>query len=545
MICPKCGTENPAKFKFCVGCGCNLEDPSEVNIEQVDMGGYRSEEDYNSDKNGFKIGSGTFTISDSAPDTSSAMFTADELNDTDEEFDFSSFDEPYIPKLDADRLTVPGAGSSPQSQPHPQMPQNMGQFPHQPQGMPQQNMFGGFPQQPVMGAPGQPAAGMQSSQQPAPNQQNGAVPQGMPAQQPMGMNPYMNQMYGGQPMMYGQPQIIGYDQNGMPIYGQAQPMMYGQPQIIGYDQNGMPIYGQAQPMMYGQPQIIGYDQNGMPVYGQAQSMMYGQPQMMGENGEPIPQQNPYQMPQQGMPPYGMPAPPMGMPGQPMNGMYGAPPQMQQQQPQAKKPADDKVKVPNKFWNDFFSDGDGGSDSKSNSDQDDFFGKSRSSDMGSVSADGMDLSRLKKHERKKNSYMTDTPTVNADALQPNKKDDINKLYMRKTAMVNADELEAKKTEKTKDIMGVTSDVNADDLATYEHKKTKVVMVNAGQADAEQLEVYKHEHQASIMAEADHAVEALPKKKVIVDELDAIELPEHMQAKKTVKEDTAAIPALPEV
>lgn len=538
MICPKCGTENPAKFKFCVGCGCNLADPSEVNIEQVDMGGYRSEEDYGDDnKNGFKIGSGTFTISDSAPDTSSGMFTADELNDTDEEFDFSSFDEPYIPKLDADRITVPGAaGGRPQNAPQPQAAQNMGQFSQQ--GMPQQNMYGGFPQQQ--------AAGMQSSQQPVPNPQGGMPQQGMPGQQPMGMNPYMNQMYGGQPIMYGQPQIVGYDQNGMPIYGQPQ-MMYGQPQIVGYDQNGMPIYGQPQ-MMYAQPQIVGYDQNGMPIYGQPQPMMYGQPQMMGENGEPISQQNPYQMSQQGMQqPYGMPA--MGMPGQPqMGGMYGAPPQMQQQfrQPQPQQPKEDKkVKVPNQFWDDFFSDSNGGSGDKNGGDQDDFFGKSRSSDMGGVSAEGMDLSRLKKHERRKNSYMTDTPSVNADELQPNKKDEINKLYMRKTAMVNADELEAKKTEKTQDIMGVTNDVNADDLETYEHKKTKVVMVNAGQADAEQLEVYTHEHQESIMAEADHAVEALPKKKVIVDEIDAIELPEHMQAKKTKKEDTAEIPSLPEV
>ncbi len=50
----------------------------------------------------------------------------------------------------------------------------------------------------------------------------------------------------------------------------------------------------------------------------------------------------------------------------------------------------------------------------------------------------------------------------------------------------------------------------------------------------------------MAQADHAVEALPKKKTTyVDEIDAIELPEHMQAKKTVKEKTPEIPGLPEI
>ena len=40
MICPQCGNENPPKLKFCVNCGMNLENPQEVNYEQVDMGGY-------------------------------------------------------------------------------------------------------------------------------------------------------------------------------------------------------------------------------------------------------------------------------------------------------------------------------------------------------------------------------------------------------------------------------------------------------------------------------------------------------------------------
>ena len=60
-------------------------------------------------------------------------------------------------------------------------------------------------------------------------------------------------------------------------------------------------------------------------------------------------------------------------------------------------------------------------------------------------------------------------------------------------------------------------------------------------------YEHEHKESIMAQADHAVEAMPKKKeAIVDEIDAIELPEYMQARKTVHtEETPEIPDLPEV
>jgi hypothetical protein len=48
----------------------------------------------------------------------------------------------------------------------------------------------------------------------------------------------------------------------------------------------------------------------------------------------------------------------------------------------------------------------------------------------------------------------------------------------------------------------------------------------------------------MAQADHAVEALPKKvKTYNDEIDAIELPEEMQAKKT--KNTVEIPGLPEI
>ena len=96
MICPKCGAENKTKFKFCVVCGSNLEDPSKVNIEQIDRGGYKSEEDYASSNQNFTIGSGTFTISDNAPTTASNMFTADELNES----IYDEPDEPFIPTLE-------------------------------------------------------------------------------------------------------------------------------------------------------------------------------------------------------------------------------------------------------------------------------------------------------------------------------------------------------------------------------------------------------------------------------------------------------------
>lgn len=65
MMCPQCGNENPPKLKFCVKCGANLDNPQEINYEQVDLGNYHSEDDNKS--GGFTLGSGTFTISDSAP----------------------------------------------------------------------------------------------------------------------------------------------------------------------------------------------------------------------------------------------------------------------------------------------------------------------------------------------------------------------------------------------------------------------------------------------------------------------------------------------
>ena len=114
MICPSCGTNNEKGFKFCVKCGSNLENPQEVNYEQVDMGGYHTEEEFSSASRGFTVGNGTFTISD-RPSASSAsdIYTADELNDSDEEFDFSMYDEPFIPRLETDRLSLPKAGSEP------------------------------------------------------------------------------------------------------------------------------------------------------------------------------------------------------------------------------------------------------------------------------------------------------------------------------------------------------------------------------------------------------------------------------------------------
>lgn len=525
VICPKCGTENQPKFKFCVKCGSNLSDPSQVNIEQVDMGGYRSEDD---SQNNFRIGSGTFTIRDRAPAENHGMFTADELNDTDEDFDFSNIDEPFIPKLDAERIKVPTASRQPaQKQPQPQMqpqPQTMGGMGMNPVNMPQ----GGMQAQPMNGM-GMGQMGMQA--QPVGNM--GMNPMGMPQNgmqaQPMngmGMNPMGMAGYG-QPVM-SQPQIIGYDQNGMPVYSQAQPMMYAQPVVIGYDQNGMPIYGQAQPMMYAQPVIIGYDQNGMPVYGQAQPMMYAQP-MMNEGGEQV-------QPQFAAPPMmGMPQQVQGMPNPAAYGAVPPQPVQPQSQPQTPPQETGQVKMPNKFWNNFFSED--GDDS-----QDEFFGSEQGKEMGSVSAKGLD--RLKKPEHKKRDYMSATPDVDASELKPNDSDKINKLYMRKADSVRGNDLGEKQQTFKRPVMNETAEVDASGLEYNEQKKSRITMTQAGEANPEELEAYNPEHKEAIMAQADHAVEAMPKKKKIVDELDAIELPAYMQARKTVPEaETAEIPELP--
>ena len=548
MKCPRCGTDNEAGFRFCVKCGVNLEDPQDINIEQVDMGGYHSEEDPAS--GGYTFGSGTFTISDTpSRESSSDLYTADELNDSDEEFDFSSFDEPFIPKLDTGRVTLPEQSQAVRQaqinnqgvmRPHSSMntmPRQGLMNPLPPQGgmqgrPPQQGMMNGMPpqggmqgippQQPMMnGMP--PQGGMQGipPQQPMMNgmpTQGGM--QGIPPQQPM-MNgmPTQNGMQGippqngsqqmngmpmyGQPMMYGQPQIVGYDQNGMPMYGQ--PVMYGQPQIIGYDPNGMPIYGQ--PVMYGQPQIVGYDQNGMPVYGQP--VMYGQPQ----NGDK---------------PEGAPMGQMaGMPGAQLKPLKPVPPPPPPLPPEDKE----KVEVPDDFWE--FFDGGKATEHAEVDSADDFFGKR-----------GNEIDGMKRFEKKKDAYMNDTPLVDASKLRKNEPAKFNKFYMRSAGVADPDMLEAKKQEKHIDYMRPTKDVDAGDLRVHEKSRAWNIMNKADKANADDLEANVNEHTEAIMAQADHAVEAMPKKpKTYNDEIDAIELPEPMKAKKTKKQ--VEIPGLPEI
>ena len=452
MMCPQCGNENPPKLKFCVKCGANLDNPQEINYEQVDLGNYHSEDDNKS--GGFTLGSGTFTISDSAPVSSSSdLYTADELNDDDEEFDFSSFDEPFIPKLDTGRVTLP---QQPAVQQRPANHQTDAVNPNQ-SGM-NNNMYGS-PQPNAFGAP---------------VPQMNAMPQmgAMPAQ------PVQPQMQ----TMPGQPAP-----GGMPVYGQPQPV---------YGDMNEPRPNPQNPQFAGMP---------------AQPNMQGMPNMQLSGGIP-----------------GIPVPPV----QPQQ-------QFQQQSAPPEKKPEKRVEVSDDFWA-FF---DGGKKTEHAEPADDFFGKH---DMGSVSTEGLDTSRLKRFERKKNDYMGDTPLVDSSQLTANTSPKYNKLYMRQTEAVNADELQTKDQTKADDIMGVTQNVDADRLNSYVRMKSRISMENTAQADADQLEAYVHEHKEAVMAEADHAVEALPKKKTTyVDEIDAIELPDHMQAKKTVKESTPEIPGLPEI
>lgn len=465
MICNTCGTNNEAGFKFCVKCGSNLDDPSEVNYEQVDMGGYHTEEEFSEENGAFTMDSGTFTIRTSAPPASS-LYTADELNQSEEEFDFSIYDDSAAPAA----APQPTASSMNQQPIHPPpMMNNMPNMAQPMQGIP--NM----PQQPIMPS----------------TQTMGAM------QQPIGMNPYQ------QPMMYAQPQIIGYDQNGMPIYGQPQPVMYAQPQIIGYDQNGMPIYGQ-------------------PPMSEPQHTNYGIP--------PI-QPQPNRMPVNGMNPQS------GMAGIPQTGMMG----ISQPQPAAEKKQESSKED---FWA-FFDNGKSDKRHEETS-ADDFFGKSSRDGMNDLNMAGMDMNALRHSEKKKTSYMNDTPIVDAADLQKNEADKFNKFFMRQTEAVNADDLQANTQKKQQDFMGVTREVNADMLSANSQFKTRFSMDSAGEADPDLLKNYVPEHKEALMAQADHAVEALPKRvNPYESELDKIELPEYMQAKKTIRSEEAEIPSIPQV
>ncbi len=364
-------------------------------------------------------------------------------------------DEPFIPRLDTERVSLPQAGSTP-------MPS--------PQSCPQPNMNIN-PQQPVN-------------------------------------NPYMNA-----PPMYNQP--VGYDQNGMPVYAPMYNQYAQPPQIIGYDQNGMPVYAPMYNQYAPPPQIVGYDQNGMPVYAPVYNQ-YAQPQNMV---------------------YPPPPPPA------MQGI----PDMPVITPEPEK-KEEKVNVPDDFW--AFFDGGKSSEPREEPSADDFFGKSAHSDaMGDVSMTGLDFGALRRAEKKKNSYMSDTPIVDASNLEKNDTSKYNEMYMKKADNVNSNDLMGSGTRRKtseRDKMGATRQVDAGRMTVKLKVKPKISMTSAGSADPDTIETYVPKHKEAIMGSADRAVEAMPKRSnPYQSELDAIELPEYMQAKKTQHEETVEIPSLPKM
>ncbi|MDE6424783.1 MAG: hypothetical protein K2K89_01395 [Ruminococcus sp.] len=267
------------------------------------------------------------------------------------------------------------------------------------------------------------------------------------------------------------PQIIGYDANGMPVY--SQPVPYPTSQVIGYDMNGQPVYSQ--------PQIIGYDANGMPIY--SQPVSYPQSQNMNFAHPSV-----YQ---------------------------------QEKQPYVDEEAE-------KFRN--FLD-DGKNEIPVQNEEKDFFGKT--SEMGDVALPDLDIGGLKKREKKKKVYMTDVEIQDAENLLPNDMGKFNQKYMRQASSSGSADLGEKKTHSRHVTMGETKNVDSQQLNPKFQYKSRIRMGDTNKSQTDDFNTRTLKKRKVSMAEADHAVEAMPKKKQYVDEIDLIELPEYMQARKKNK------------
>ncbi len=451
MECPVCRTSNTSGAKYCIRCGRSLENSSELNYGQFERDNYNIEEyDFGGQQETSSFEEYDFGGQQETSSFEEYDFSGQQEIDSFEEYDFdgqsetNSFEE-YDFGGQTENITSDSADLNDEE---------------------------------IL------------TYKPYSEYANNSMP--LPA-------PAYNDVY--------RPQIIGYDQNGIPIY--SQPSVYMQPQIIGYDQNGVPIYGQ--PSVYVQPQIIGYDQNGIPVY--SQSSVYMQSQFIGydQNGLPVyAQSSVYSAPPQSVPAFSQSVP-------------------------VQTPQNDEA---NEKFMDFLDDRKGNNTENT---EENFFEKS--SDMGSVEVPVPDVGGLKKRENQKTVYMTDVEIKKeAENLVPNNATKFNQKYMRQAKQTSSDDLGEKKNSGKKVSMGETQNVKAEKLNPKFAYKSRIRMGDASHASSDDLKSSVFRRKKVTMAEADHAVEAMPKKKKYVDELDLIELPEYMQARKKVKKDDNDFPSM---
>jgi len=562
MECPVCRTSNTSGIKYCIKCGRNLENSSEVNYGQVDRGGYHTEEEYSSENKGFEMSDSVFTVNDRKFSyISPNLFTSAELNNPVEEFDFGGQQETNpVEEFDfgsqqetssVEEIDFGGqqeTGSVEEFDFGEQQETNSVEefdFGEQQETSPVEEFdFGGQqetnPVEEFDFGEQQETSSVEEIDFGGQIESTASDNSALSNEEPLTSQPYADYVNNSVPLpappykdMYGNsPQIIGYDQNGMPIY--AQPSVYTQPQFIGYDQNGMPIY--TQPSVYTQSQFIGYDQNGMPIY--AQPSVYTQPQFIGydQNGMPI-----YAQPsvytqsqfigydQNGMPIYTQPSayPTTSSSVQTVS---------QNIQNNVSNEASQTDETTEKFM-DFLDDGESNDIQET---ENDFFGKS--SDMGSVDVPIPDVRSLKKRESKKKVYMADVEIKDAENLVPNTASKFNRKYMKQAQKSGSEDLGEKKIFGKKVSMRNTKTVDAEMLNPKFSYKSRIRMGDAGQANPDELQANVAKPKRVTMEEADHAVEAMPKKKKYVDELDLIELPEYMQARKKSKKDDTDFPSM---